>query len=298
MTPQDEKRVYEKEYSKEKKYKHLYYHIDEHCRVPLKGRKEVEDAVHNLFETLKKYNVSFNPEYGPMGRVTDILLTHWYEPGGNPTINISTHTSCWMTVFLEPTQKEMEESWERFARQEVERLKRKEKEDQEKAEADRIAKEKWEAIRREQDEQARKLREYREEQERPMREFVEYVHEIVRGMIKRSNGWFAEEHCTKEQIDAINKYLVCCQSFTDAMNAGLSGFGLYPQNEARTNAHEEMLDAFNLGGSEYARHVTKDIDFIDTYDAISGKYAHNDADRVVDARAWALKQCQEKSEVV
>ena len=60
----------------------------------------------------------------------------------------------------------------------------------------------------------------------------------------------------------------------------------------------EMLDAFNLGGSEYARRITKDIDFIDTYDAISGKYAHKDADRVVDALAWALKQCQEKSGVV
>lgn len=299
MTPQDEKEAYEKAYAKEKDYRHVYYHMSDYCCVPLAGRREVEDAVENLFNVLKKYDIHFGGRGDkPMEGVTDILLTHWHEPGGRPSVNISTHDSCWMSVLLEPTQEEMEEMWKSFARHEVERLKRNEKEEQEKAEFDRIAREKCEEMKREQEERARKLREYREEQERPMREFVEYVHEIVRGMIKRSNGWFAEEHCTKEQVDAINKYLVCCQSFSDAMNAGMSGLGLYPQNEARTNAHEEMLDEFGLGGSEYARRVTKDIDFIDTYDTISGKYAHNDADRVVDAMAWALKECQEKSGVV
>ena len=289
MTPQEEKETYRKAYAAAKKQKHNFYS----CRpkLPLPGRLELEEALENMVNVLKKYGVCWNDGDEPMAGITSFLITH-YKEDASPypfSFNISKPSSCWLTVQLEPTQEELESQWRKEAEWAVEKARMEEKE------REAIENKRLEDLRRQQENDARvrRINEATRNRDKEMRDFVEHVDAVVHGMLKRTNGWFAEDHCNEVQLKALKKYVDACRVFSDAMNMGLSGLGLYSQNEARTEAHEALLDAF-YANNERARRVTKDIDFVDTWDPISGKYEHLDEDRSIDALAWALLECQEK----
>ena len=288
MTKEEERDLYEKAYNAAKREGHSFYS----CRpkLPLPGRLELEAALENMVNVLKKYGVCWNDGDEPMAGITSFLITHYKEE--NPpypfSFNISKPSSCWLSVQLEPTQEELESQWKEEAEWAVEKARKEEKEREE------LEKKRLEELLKQQENDARvrRINEATRNSDKEMHYFVEYVDTVVQGMLKRTNGWSAEDHCTSEQLHALKKYINSCRIFSDAMNMGLSGLGLYSQNEARTEAHEALLDAFDAN-NEKARRVTKDIDFIDTWDPISGKYEHLDEDRSIDALAWALLECQE-----
>ena len=74
----------------------------------------------------------------------------------------------------------------------------------------------------------------------------------------------------------------------EAQNRGMTGFGLYHQNEMRASAHEELLEAFGLTGNEYAEDITKSYDFSDDYDYKTQTYKHLPEYTVVNLLAFAL----------
>lgn len=287
MTREEEQKIYDEAYQKAKEYKDIYYEVSEYCRLPLEGRREIEGLLNQIGEVLKKYGVGFGREHPPMEGVNDFLI-NWWNTDRRIDFNISNHDTCWLKIIFEPTNAEMEDQWRRKAEDAVRAAKKKEKENEE------HERKRQEELREQQEyeERIRTLNYSRRNSDKELHEFVERINTVVSGMLKRTNGWFAEDHCTDVQLKALKKYVDACRVFSDAMNMGLSGLGLYSQNEARTEAHEELLDVFNADNT-MARSVTKDIDFVDTWDPISGKYEHLDEDRSIDALAWALLECQE-----
>ena len=98
---------------------------------------------------------------------------------------------------------------------------------------------------------------------------------------------------TGEGQAVIDKYIDECQAFSDAMNEGLTGLGLYSFNESRANAHESMLEAFGLENDYAARSATKDFDFTDTYDYKTRKYRHRPYADAENYLAYALVKCRQ-----
>lgn len=91
----------------------------------------------------------------------------------------------------------------------------------------------------------------------------------------------------------IDKYIDECQAFSNAMNDGLTGLGLYSFNESRANAHENMLETFGLENDYAARSATKDFDFTDTYDYKTKKYRHRPYADAENYLAYALVKCRQ-----
>lgn len=91
----------------------------------------------------------------------------------------------------------------------------------------------------------------------------------------------------------IDKYVDECQAFSNAMNEGLTGLGLYSFNERRANAHESMLEAFGLENDYAARSATKDFDFTDTYDYKTRKYRHRPYADAENYLAYVLVKCRQ-----
>ena len=91
----------------------------------------------------------------------------------------------------------------------------------------------------------------------------------------------------------IDRYIDECQAFSDAMNEGLHGLGLYSFNESRANAHENMLETFGLENDYSARSATKDFDFTDTYDHKTRKYRHRPYADAENYLAYALVKCRQ-----
>ena len=58
----------------------------------------------------------------------------------------------------------------------------------------------------------------------------------------------------------VDEYILQCQRFSDAMNEGLTGVGLYTFNSSRSDAHYKMLEAFGLEHDDAALRVTKEFD--------------------------------------
>ena len=235
--------------------------------------------------------------------------------------SISNRDTCWHCVILEPTEEEMERNWKRAAKIEVDYMERKiaENEARRKQElADKV-----EFVKRYGSEPrsgADKIRKELEAQgifvepnkrtgvtisssdptpkpfvvKDPCHEFAEQLRPMVNMKLKCSDGWFAEDHFCNEKIETIKTYVQRCFEFSDAMNEGLSGLGLYTFDTRRREAHEKMEEAFGIEDNRYARHVLKTLDFEDDYDTTSMKYVHNDFNRVVDTIAWTIQQCIEK----
>lgn len=91
----------------------------------------------------------------------------------------------------------------------------------------------------------------------------------------------------------VDTYIDSCREFSEAMNEGLTGLGLYPFNERRANAHESMLEAFGLENDYAARSATKDFDFTDTYDYKTRKYRHRPYADAENYLAYALVKCRQ-----
>ena len=236
-------------------------------------------------------------------------------------VNLSNRNTCWHTIELEPTQEEMERNWRYMAEREVERVTREIAEDE--ARRKKELEDKVEFVKRYGSTPgtgADKVRKELEAQgvfvepnkttgvtissvdptpkpfviKNPCNEFAEQLRPIVNTKLKCSDGWFAEDHFSNEKIEAIKNYVRRCFEFSDAMNEGLSGLGLYTFDTRRREAHEKMEEAFGIEDNKYARHVLKTLDFEDDYDTKTMKYVHHDINRVIDTIAWTIQQCIDK----
>lgn len=98
---------------------------------------------------------------------------------------------------------------------------------------------------------------------------------------------------TSDGQAVIDKYVDECQAFSNAMNEGLTGLGLYSFNESRANAHEDMLETFGLENDYAARSATKDFDFTDTYDVKTRKYRHRPYTDAENYLAYVLVKCRQ-----
>lgn len=91
----------------------------------------------------------------------------------------------------------------------------------------------------------------------------------------------------------VDAYVDSCREFSDAMNDGLTGLGLYSFNERRANAHEAMLEAFGLEDDYAARTATKNFDYVDTYDVTSRRYVHRPHPEPENLLAYVLVKCRQ-----
>lgn len=301
MTDEERKAFLERAYEE-----HLHRHsYDRNMpKLPLKERMEVERRIDEIFDILERNRCSLGYSFGqPKDNPADwantcLLVNHWRGRFSDcRSINVSTDDSCWLQIQLEPTQAEREEFARRMAQFDLEYEEHHIEQEKKRAEEEAEAKA-WLAEQKRKDEERAKANDkWIQDRNKCEQEFVDAIRRVVNRMLVRSNGWFAENRVTPQQIELIRKYADTARDFSDAMNSGLTGMGLYSFNERRSGAHEDMMDAFDLGGDMYASRVTKDIDFIDKYDEIGRKYVHNDEERVVDAIAWALVECQKRRNV-
>lgn len=125
-----------------------------------------------------------------------------------------------------------------------------------------------------------------------------FAKKIVEDLLSAERGKDSDylklyDSLTNEGQSLVDTYIDSCREFSDAMNEGLTGLGLYPFNERRANAHESMLEAFGLENDYAARSATKDFDFTDTYDYKTRKYRHRPYADAENYLAYALVKCRQ-----
>jgi hypothetical protein len=216
------------------------------------------------------------------------------DPESIDDFMISSKTSCWRTVMFEKTPEEIEAAARRNAQYDVEHAEWKEKQEAEEAEKKRKEEEEWKARQKttKHDLEAKKAEEEARAKLELKRKTMKAWHSAIEKLLDDircgSKHWYAEEHLTEAELKAVKKYAATLLAFTEAQNKGLTGIGLYHQNEMRAAAHEELLEVFGLTGNEYAEDITKSYDFSDDYDHKTQSYKHLPEDTVVNLLAFAL----------
>ena len=109
---------------------------------------------------------------------------------------------------------------------------------------------------------------------------------------------FDYSNVTTEQIAAVDNYVLQCVRFSDAMDMGLSGVGLYTFNNDRANAHYMMLSAFGLENDEAALCATKDYDYAADYDVQKGKYKPKGKLVSRELLCWVLWKCATRNKEI
>ena len=132
----------------------------------------------------------------------------------------------------------------------------------------------------------------------PVDEPTQFAKKIVDDLLDAERGESSDYLKLYDSLDGkgqavIDKYIDECQAFSNAMNEGLTGLGLYSFNESRANAHENMLETFGLENDYAARSATKDFDFTDTYDYKTRKYRHRPYADAENYLAYALVKCRQ-----
>ena len=303
MTEEKKKEIYDKEYSRWLEWHKTHFsRYESYLKIPLKERWEILEHFKCIFEIMKKCGVCRFEGEEPMSNVTDFLLK--IKTKGDPNslgdILISNHDSCWTDVIFEQTAEEIEAAARRNAQMEVETVEWKEKRDAEEAEKRRKEQEEWKARQKEEEEWRAKCKKDMDEwkaKENGKKEKLEAWYDGVRFVLDEiRNGekhWYADENLEKNELEAVEKYARTLFAFTDAQNMGFTGLELYSQNEARANAHADMLDVFDLSSNEYALHVTKSYDFSDDYDYKTQTYKHLPEDVVINLISFALIRSRE-----
>lgn len=182
---------------------------------------------------------------------------------------------------------------------EVETAEWREKRDAEKAEKRRKEEEEWKA-RREAEEAHRTKCEQDvadfqaqlEAKRKAMQVWSENVMTSLDDIRKGIRHWYTDDNVTASELAAVKKYVSTLFAFTDAQNNGMTGLSLYAQNESRADAHEELLEAFGLYNSEYAKEITKSYDFSDDYDYKTQTYKHLPEDKVINMLGYALVEAR------
>ena len=306
MTEAEKKEIYDKSYAKWLEFhENEYSRYEPYLRIPLKERWEIHEHVKSIFNIMKKcgVNVYSDVEKPSMSNVYEIMLK--FKDEGNPNtlddLLISSKKSCWSTVLFERTEQEIDDAARRNTMMDVEMAEWREKRDAEEAEKRRKEEEEWKARQKEEEEHRAKCEQdvadfqtQLETKRKAMQVWSENVWTSLDDIRKGMRHWYADDNVTASELAAVKKYVSALFAFTDAQNMGLTGYRLYAQNEARAKAHEEMLDAFGLSGSEYAAEITKSYDFSDDYDYKTQAYKHLSEDTVVNMLGFALLEARKK----
>ena len=287
----DKKRIYDTEYAKSLEFfKTEYERYDRNGKLPLPARRKLEALIKEMFDLFVENNVSMFSDDKPGSDIADILIK--FKAEGNPVprdVMISTSSSCWMSLCLQKTDEEIKASAESHAQLEVDMALLREKE------AERKKKEEEEAAKQAAEIEARLKAQEEDDwkkRDREIKEWTEKMRTRLDAMRKKQKFYFATTECSENQLKAIKEYVFQLHRFSDAMNNGLTGFGLYSFNENRMTAHENMLEAFNLTNNEFASSITKNYDFGDDFDYVSRTYKHIDEELSIDMLAYACKMAQ------
>lgn len=304
MTEAGKKAVYDKSYAHWLEYyKNEFKDYCECSKLPVEAKQKVIEHIKAIFGVMKECGVCMYPEKvkEPMEDVASVML-QFGTPGDPESIYdfmISTKTSCWRTVMFEKTPEEVEAAARNGAEWDVGCAEWKEKQEAEEAEKRRKEEEEWKARRKtiERDLEAERAEEEArakaELKRKTMRAWHSATEKLLDDIRSGSEHWYAEENLTEAELKAVKKYAATLFAFTEAQNKGMTGLGLYHQNELRAAAHEELLEAFGLSGNEYAEDMTKSYDFSDDYDVSTQTYRHLPEDVVVNLIAFALVQARE-----
>ena len=304
MTEAEKKALYDKGYAHWLKYyKNEFKDYCECSKLPVAAKQKVIEHIKAIFGVLKECGVCMYPENvkEPMEDVASVML-QFRTPGDPESINdfmISSRTSCWRTVMFEKTPDEVETAARRNAQYDVEHAEWKEKQEAEEAEKKRKEEEEWKARRKtiEHDVEAERAKEEArakaELKRKTMRAWHSATEKLLDDIRRGSDHWYADDHLTEAELKAVKKYAATLFAFTEAQNRGMTGLGLYHQNEMRATAHEELLEAFGLSGNEYAEDITKSYDFSDDYDVSTQTYRHLPEDTVVNLLGFALIQARD-----
>ena len=304
MTEAEKKAIYDKGYAHWLKYyKNEFKDYCECSKLPVKAKRKVIEHIKTIFGIMKECGVCMYPEKvkEPMEDVASVML-QFGTPGDPESIYdfmISSKTSCWRTVMFEKTPEEIEASARSSAKMDVEQAEWKEKQEAEEAEKKRKEEEEWKARRKtiEHDVEAERAKEEAraktELNRKTMRAWHSATEKLLDDIRCGSEHWYAEENLSEAELKAVKKYTATLLAFTEAQNKGMTGIGLYHQNEMRAAAHEELLEVFGLVGNEYAEDITKSYDFSDDYDCNTQTYKHLPEDIIVNLLGFALIQARD-----
>lgn len=304
MTEVEKKAIYDKGYAHWLKYyKNEFKNYCDESKLPVAAKRKVIEHIKAIFGIMKECGVCMYPEKvkEPMEDVASVML-QFGTPGDPESIDdfmISTKTSCWRTVMFEKTPEEIEAAARSSARWDVEQAEWKEKQEAEEAEKKRREEEEWKARRKtlEHDVEAERAeadaRAKLELKRKTMRAWHSATEKRLDDIRCGSEHWYAEDNLTEAELKAVKKYAATLLAFTEAQNKGMTGIGLYHQNEMRAAAHEKLLEVFGLTGNEYAEDITKSYDFSDDYDCNTQTYKHLPEDTVVNLLGYALVQARD-----
>ena len=304
MTKAEKKAIYDNGYARWLRYyKNEFKNYCECSRLPVAAKQKVVEHIKAIFGVMKECGVCMYPENvkEPMEDVASVILQ--FGTSGDPDsiddFMISTKTSCWRTVMFEKTPEEIEAAAQKSAQWDVEQAEWKEKQEAEEAEKKRKDEEEWKARRKtiERDVEAERAEEEArakaELKRKTMRAWRSATEKLLDDIRVGTEHWYAEDNLSEAELRAAKKYAAALFAFTEAQNRGMTGFGLYHQNEMRASAHEELLEAFGLTGNEYAEDITKSYDFSDDYDCKTQTYKHLPEDTVVNLLGYALVQARD-----
>lgn len=303
MTEAEKKAVYDKAYAESLEwYKNEYKKYEDCLKVPLDKRWKLIEHIKAIWSLMAECGVCmYEKTEKPMSDIGDIMLK--FKDEGDPSslreVLVSSHQSCWSVIKLEQTEEEIEAAARSSAKIEVEmaehreQKKKEEEEERKRLEAAQAEEEKAEA---EAKAKAKKEMDKWQAEENAKKAELEAWYEKVRTeldkMRKGHYDWSIHDHFDVEKIAKIRNYVWKLFDFTDVQNEGLTGYGLYAQNQERARAHEDMLDYLGLYDNKYAMHVTKSYDFSDDYDPKTEQYKHLDEDVVVDMLGYALLEAE------
>jgi len=304
MTEAEKKAVYDKEYSRWLEYHKTYFsRYESYLKIPLKERWEILEHFKCIFDIMKKCGVCRFEGEEPMSNVTDFMLK--LKTKGDPSslgdILISNHESCWTDVIFEQTPEEIEAAARSSAQMEVDSAEWREKRDAEEAEKRRKEEEEWKARQKEQEEWRAQCKKDQDDflaavnaKRESISSWFDGVAAELDKIRKGEIHWYADDHLSSPELNSVKNYASTLFAFTDAQNMGMTGLGLYAQNEDRAKAHETMLEMFGLSSSEYALHATKSYDFSDDYDVRTQQFKHLPEDTVINMLGYALLEAKKK----
>ena len=304
MTEAEKKELYDKEYSRWLEWHKTYFsRYESYLKIPLKERWEILEHFKCIFEIMKKCGVCRFDGEEPMSNVTDFMLK--LKTKGDPSslddILISNRDSCWTDVIFEKTEEEIERAARSSAEMEVEMAEyREQKKKEEEEERKRLEAIQAEEAKKEAEAKAKakkEMDEWQAEENAKKAELEAWYDKVRDELDKMRHGhysWSIHDHFDSEKIAKIRNYVWTMFAFTDAQNMGMTGYGLYSQNEERARAHEDMLDYLGLYDNRYAVHITKSYDFSDDYDWKTEQYKHLDEDVVVDMLGYAMAEALKK----
>lgn len=304
MTEAEKKAIYDKEYEESLDYyRNKFRRYEDYLKIPLKERWEILEHFKSIFAIMKKCGVCRFEGEEPMSNVSDFLVKFRKEgdPNSLDDLLISNQNSCWTSVMFEQTPEEIEYAARRSAQIEVDIAEIREKNAVE--EAERIRKEQEEQKARQKAEEEHRAKceqdaaDFKAKLEAKQKEMQIWRENVINSLDDIRKGhthWYADDNLTNAELAAVKKYANMLVAFTDAQNMGLTGIGLYAQNEARANAHEELLSVFDLSDSEFAEEITKTYDFSDDFDYNMKMYVHLPDHKIVNMLGFALLEARKK----